>query len=92
MTAEKNVENLGPGLENSSAQSDECISTEDHDNLNTLKQRSVLTAAKAETAVANARVADLEYRLFVQHIYLKYKMDSSDRIEDSTGKIQRTKE
>jgi len=72
--------------------SDEFISQEDMDVIN--KQKAVVRASvsEAEKQTANAKIADLEYRSTVQHIFLKYGLKLTDQINDVDGRIIRTQE
>lgn len=51
-----------------------------------LLQRQKLVAEKA---LSDARVAELEYRSLVQHIFLKYELKLTDKIDDATGVVTR---
>ena len=80
MTEENNSENF--------------ISKEDLASILKAKEKVALNitladkaSAEARAMVAEARIADLEYRALVQHIFIKHKMSISDRIDDNTGEI-----
>lgn len=43
----------------------------------------------AEKALSDARIAELEYRSLIQHVFLKYELKMTDRIDDATGVVTR---
>lgn len=67
----------------------EFVNQEDMTAISQAKNRLALAVSEAEKAAANAKIADLEYRSTVQHIFIKYNMAITDRIDDSTGEIFR---
>lgn len=67
----------------------ETISKEDMEILNKGKATVQNSLLRAEKVAAEAKIADLEYRMLVQHIFLKYNMGLNDTIDDSTGEIKR---
>ena len=68
---------------------EEIISPEDINKITMAKVKLQLAIAQAEKTTAEARVADLEYRSLVQHIFLSYGLKMTDRIDDATGRILR---
>ena len=57
--------------------------------ITTAKQRAISAAQQAEKVVAEAKVAELEYRNVVQQVFLKYGLSLQDRIDETTGLITR---
>jgi hypothetical protein len=57
--------------------------------ITTAKQRAISAAQQAEKVVAEAKVAELEYRNVVQQVFLKYGLSLQDRIDENTGLITR---
>ena len=63
------------------------ISEEDLAIIAQAKDRALRVAQAAETVVAQAKVAELEHRTVVQHMFLKYGIPINGRVDDSTGQI-----
>lgn len=68
---------------------EEFIDPDDMAQISAAKSKVALAVSEAEKTSANAKIADLEYRVLVQHIFLKYNMSVNDRIEDGNGQIIR---
>lgn len=51
------------------------------------KSRAILVAAQADKAVAEAKVAELEYRSVIQQAFIKYGLSLNDTIDERTGII-----
>lgn len=67
----------------------EFLDPADMAQISAAKSKVALAVSEAEKTSANAKIADLEYRVLVQHIFLKYGMSVNDRIEDNNGQIIR---
>ncbi len=48
--------------------------------------------ANAEKTVLEAKNAQLEYQVLVQHVFIKYGLSFGDKIDDATGVITRSKQ
>ncbi len=68
---------------------EEKITDEDRNIISTVKNKAILAASQADKAVADAKVAELEYHNTVMKVFLKYGMGLNDTI-DETGSIKRT--
>lgn len=68
------------------------ISAEDLAALKELRIKNAFIANKAEKALLEARVSELEYKVAAQQIYLKYGIASTDSIDEQTGKVTTTLE
>lgn len=53
------------------------------------KNKAVQALQTANAATSEAKIADLEYRVLVQHMFIKYELRPNDRIEDANGRIVR---
>jgi hypothetical protein len=51
------------------------------------KNRAILAAQTAEKTVAEAKVAELEHRSTVQHIFLTNRLDITCKINEETGTV-----
>lgn len=65
------------------------ISQEDMTQIAAAKVKVQLATTLAEKNIAEAKCADLEYRSLVQHIFIRYGLKVTDRIDDNTGEIKR---
>ena len=63
------------------------ISAEDLAVIAQAKDRALRAAQGAETVVAQAKVAELEHRTIVQHMFLKYSIPIDGRVDESSGNI-----
>jgi hypothetical protein len=63
----------------------EALSTDELQAITNAKQKAISAAQQAERFVAEAKVAELEHRSLVQHIFLKNKLDIECRIDDTSG-------
>lgn len=72
------------------AVSEDKISSEDLDAIAQAKIRVQLAVSHAEKTAAEARVMDLEYKTLVQHIFIKYGLKVTDKIDDGSGIITRS--
>jgi hypothetical protein len=63
------------------------ISPEDLAVIAQAKDRAIRAAQQAETVVAQAKVAELEHRTLVQHMFLKYSIPITGRVDENTGQI-----
>lgn len=70
----------------------EAITSFELTGLKDLGKNKVLAAEMAQKATLQARVAELEYQVALSNVYLKYKMATTDQIDETTGKINRAKE
>lgn len=68
------------------------VSQEDLQAFKAAKNKTTLLTAKAEKAILEARVAELEEKNIVLQLYLKYKLESSDSVDEITGKITKKEE
>jgi hypothetical protein len=55
--------------------------------IETARVKAVNLASEADKAIANAKVAELEYRVIVQQVYLSNKLDAECKIDPTTGVI-----
>lgn len=76
----------------SQEEQDKCLETSEFYALKELRTKSAFIASNAEKAILESRVADLEYKVAIQNIYIKYNMSSSDTIDEETGKIKKREE
>lgn len=76
-------------VESDEAPTGEFIDPDDMAKIAAAKNNVTLAVAEYEKYGSKAKIADLEYRGLVQHIFIKYGMSINDRIEDSTGQITR---
>jgi hypothetical protein len=63
------------------------ISEEDLAVISQAKERALRAAQAAETVVAQAKVAELEHRTIVQHMFLKYSIPINGRVDEKNGQI-----
>lgn len=78
--------------EKSNAVDEEFISQEDLQTIKDVTQKrntATQSLAQLEKAALEAKVANLEYQVRVQHMYIKYSLGFEDSIHDQTGKIVR---
>jgi hypothetical protein len=69
---------------------EEFLSTQDFHTLKDLRTKAAFIVTKAEKAILESRVAELEYKHALLNAYLKYGLDTSDGIDmDDQGKIVR---
>jgi hypothetical protein len=65
----------------------EALSNDDLQAIANAKQKAIMAAQQAERFVAEAKVAELEHRTTVQHIFLKNSLNIDCRIDESTGYV-----
>ena len=75
--------------ENTSENSEEFLSQQDFAILKDLRTKAAFILVKAEKAILENKVAELEYKSALLNAYLKYNIDINDSIDESTGKIVR---
>lgn len=63
----------------------EALSTEEMQAISIAKQKAISAATQAERFVAEAKVAELEHRSLVQHIFLKNGLNIACRIDETSG-------
>lgn len=49
--------------------------------------KMLIAQRNAQVMIEKARVADLEYKAVVQHIYIKYGLSLDHSIDDATGLV-----
>ena len=76
---------------NDSSKELENISPEDLMMLQQIKWKLELASSKAEKALLEAQHADQERIIFILKLYLKYKLDSTCKINEVNGLIERAK-
>ena len=57
-----------------------------------LRTKAAFIESRAEKAALESHIANLELKVAVQNIYIKYKMSAADKIDEETGKIIRKEE
>lgn len=65
------------------------ITNEEQEILYQLRSNASSASAAAELAMLRQRNSSLEYENALLKIYLKYKLDSSDQINEATGEISK---
>lgn len=68
---------------------EEVISAQDFALIKDLRTKNAFIASRAEKAILESRVAELEYKNTVLNIYVKYGLGLKDSIDETTGKILR---
>lgn len=68
------------------------ISAEDLAQLKELRLKNALVATRAEKALLEARVSELEYKVAIQQVYLKYGISLEQSVDENTGKVSTTSE
>ena len=68
---------------------EEFLSATDFANIKDLRTKSAFVASRAEKAILESKVSELEYRTAVLNVYVKYGLKLSDSIDENTGKILR---
>lgn len=63
------------------------ISAEDLTQLKELRLKNALVATRAEKALLEARVSELEYKVAIQQVYLKYGISPEQSVDENTGKV-----
>ena len=63
----------------------EALSTDELQAITNAKQKAIAAAQQAERFVAEAKVAELEHRSLVQHIFLKNGLSIDCRIDETSG-------
>jgi hypothetical protein len=63
------------------------LTDEERNIIAAAKNRAILSATQADKAVAEAKVAELEYRNIIQQIFIRYGLTVNDTIEEKTGII-----
>ena len=71
-----------PALEEPKSES---VSEEDMAKISVTKQKGLDALLVAEKAASEAKIADLEYRTTIQHIFIKYSLSVRDRIDVIDG-------
>lgn len=71
---------------------EEVISAQDFALIKDLRTKNAFVASRAEKAILESRVAELEYKNTVLNIYVKYGLGLKDSIDETTGKILRDKQ
>ncbi len=65
------------------------VSAEDLNTLQTIKNSITILQLRAEKTALEVRYAQKEYENILLKIYMKYGMESTDSINESTGEILR---
>lgn len=65
------------------------ISPQDFALIKDLRTKNAFVASRAEKAILESRLSELEYKNTVLNIYVKYGLSLKDSIDESTGKILR---
>lgn len=66
---------------------EEKISPEDFAVIKDLRTKNAFVASRAEKAILDSRVAELEYKNAILNIYVKYGLGIKDTIDETSGKI-----
>ncbi len=69
----------------------EFVSAEDKVLLDAVKHQESIAVARAETAVAEARLAESNRRNVILQLALRYKLADGDRIEENGSITRKTK-
>lgn len=73
----------------SAEKKEEKVDDEDLKNMLAAKEKVQQAVNVANRATNDARIADLEYKVMVQHIFIKNNLSFNDKIDDATGVITR---
>ena len=65
------------------------ISQKDLSSLKDLRIKNAMVAHEAEKAHMKAKISELEYKVAIQEVYLKYGIAITDSVDESTGKVTR---
>jgi len=63
------------------------ISKEEMEPIVTARAKAMEAAATAERALKEARMAELEFKVNIQQLYLMKKLDANCRVDISTGSV-----
>ena len=69
---------------------EEFLSAQDLATIKDLRTKNAFVASRAEKAILESKVAELEYKSAVLNTYIKYGLTMVDSIDEITGKIVRT--
>lgn len=67
----------------------EYISKDELGNILVAKNKVIQLAQAATKANDEVKIADLEYRVVVQHVFIQHNLTVDDKIDDATGEITR---
>lgn len=67
----------------------ECIIAADRQALEIARLKRTVVLKSAETALAENKAAEAEYKYLILQIYLKYGMTVNDGLDEATGNILR---
>lgn len=68
---------------------EEFLSAQDLAAIKDLRTKNAFVASRAEKAILESKVAELEYKSAVLNTYIKYGLTMVDSIDEITGKIVR---
>lgn len=67
------------------------ISPADLTFLKDLRVKTTMIISDAEKAQMKAKIAELEYKITIQEVYLKYGIAITDSVDETTGKVSKIK-